>query len=469
MKKPGLAALVALCLTVGIAPGRAAAPDTLLVVTETARHEIPLRTRERVDWIPLRALAEKLRLPTRAAGASLTVTAEDRELIVAERRNVATVARELRLLAAPCVVEAGDWWIPAASLEPLLVPLLRTPLLYRAGERALVVGNVAIPRVTVAHTTSDSAVEVTISASAPVPLRVSRPEGRLVVSLGERLVDVELEGGQPSGGVLEAIRLERGEPAIVMVTGPRFVDVRVAEAEPSRRLILYLRAAPSAAATPRAPAPTAPTPGLRTVVIDPGHGGSDVGVAGPGGVTEKEVTLRFAHLLRAALTTNLGIHVLLTREKDEDVPIDHRPGVANNFKAQLFVSLHANSRASGGWPGPQVFTQALLDDAFPPAAGPVADLESWALAQAAHLEAAARLAAELQPRLTQAMGQGRPAPRTAVLRALSGATMPALLVELGCLDDPGDAGRLASDAGQKAIVAALVAVISSYAPVQATP
>ena len=456
----------------GAAASGFAARTSLLVLTATDRFEVPAQPRGRADWVALRALGDKLRLSPRAEGSSLRLTWGDRELVVSDRKNVASTAGQMTLLSAPCTFEAGDWWVPADSLEPLFGPLLQISVRYRPAQRALLLGNPPVPRVTIGQMVTPDGVDITLDASSPVAFHMTRPEDSVVVSFGDAVVDVDMRASSAStGDILEAVRLVQGtETSLVMTLGPRFLDVRASEPDAGRRLVLNFSASavepgPVAGAVPARPAGA----GLRTIVIDPGHGGADSGALGPGGVTEKAIVLRFAQQLRASLTSGLGLQVVLTREKDEDVELDARPGIANNFKAQLFVSLHAGSRQSGGWPGPRVYTRSIIEEILPQTQPPVAGLETWSAAQAPNLAIAAPLAAELQTRLVSAMGQGQPAPRAAALRVLAGAAMPAVLIELGCLDDPKDAARLASDAGQQAVISALVAVLSRYSPVERQP
>ena len=87
----------------------------------------------------------------------------------------------------------------------------------------------------------------------------------------------------------------------------------------------------------------APTGGIRTIVVDAGHGGTEDGAHGPGGTLEKNVTLSVARRLKAALEARLGVRVILTRDADATVELDERAALANNNKADLFVSLHANA------------------------------------------------------------------------------------------------------------------------------
>lgn len=82
--------------------------------------------------------------------------------------------------------------------------------------------------------------------------------------------------------------------------------------------------------------------GVRTIVIDPGHGGRDPGASGPTGLREKEVTLDVAKRLRDRLAENTGYRILLTREDDRKVTLKRRVRFANEHGADLFISLHVN-------------------------------------------------------------------------------------------------------------------------------
>jgi N-acetylmuramoyl-L-alanine amidase len=85
---------------------------------------------------------------------------------------------------------------------------------------------------------------------------------------------------------------------------------------------------------------------VRTIVIDPGHGGTDVGASLPGGQLEKDVALDIARALRGALQTRLNARVILTRDSDVDVPTDRRAAIANGAKADLFLSLHLDNEGA---------------------------------------------------------------------------------------------------------------------------
>lgn len=82
--------------------------------------------------------------------------------------------------------------------------------------------------------------------------------------------------------------------------------------------------------------------GVKTIVIDPGHGGADPGTSGKLGLLEKDITLDIAKRLRDRLLATKQYEVLLTREKDETLPLTARTDFANRRKADIFVSVHVN-------------------------------------------------------------------------------------------------------------------------------
>ena len=77
------------------------------------------------------------------------------------------------------------------------------------------------------------------------------------------------------------------------------------------------------------------------VVIDPGHGGADTGYSGPTGLLEKEVTMKLAMRLKKTLEKRMRVRVVLTRDADAPVSLERRTALANSEKADLFISLHA--------------------------------------------------------------------------------------------------------------------------------
>ncbi len=102
--------------------------------------------------------------------------------------------------------------------------------------------------------------------------------------------------------------------------------------------------------------------GVKTIVLDPGHGGSDPGCIGRSGLKEKEVVLDLALDLKQRLS-EAGFNVALTRETDIFIPLENRTVIANQKRADLFLSLHVNAHPNRNRSGIQTFYLNFSQDA----------------------------------------------------------------------------------------------------------
>jgi N-acetylmuramoyl-L-alanine amidase len=214
------------------------------------------------------------------------------------------------------------------------------------------------------------------------------------------------------------------------------------------------------------------------VVIDPGHGGENVGAAGPEGTLEKVITLQIAQKLRASVVGNLGYRVFLTRDGDADVHLDDRAPIANNYKADLFISIHANGFPQEGASGSEVYFlsyQATDDESRRVAlaeGGALGDrslsetsplsMILWDMAQAEHLEESSRLASRIQEELAAVTGSEGRGIKQAPFRVLVGAAMPAVLVEVAFISNPEEEKLLNSSEYQWRIASALMRGIARF-------
>jgi N-acetylmuramoyl-L-alanine amidase len=125
------------------------------------------------------------------------------------------------------------------------------------------------------------------------------------------------------------------------------------------RVVLDIYPTETASVTPaeKPPLPAQPTRegysmarqlglGIQRIVIDPGHGGTDPGCIGRGGTMEKAVVLDICKRLKQLLDAHDGLEVIMTRETDIRVPLENRTVIANQKRADLFVSIHANANPS---------------------------------------------------------------------------------------------------------------------------
>ncbi len=105
---------------------------------------------------------------------------------------------------------------------------------------------------------------------------------------------------------------------------------------------------------------------VRTVVIDPGHGGHDPGAIGPSGLKEKDINLKIAKRLRERLVLegkSFGIeNVYLTRSTDKFIPLEERTAIAKKRKADIFISIHCNGARTKKAHGIETYILGFTDD-----------------------------------------------------------------------------------------------------------
>jgi N-acetylmuramoyl-L-alanine amidase len=208
---------------------------------------------------------------------------------------------------------------------------------------------------------------------------------------------------------------------------------------------------------------------LRIVAIDPGHGGTEVGAEGRTGLVEKDLVLSIARQLREYLQERLGLQVILTRDGDRDLPLDERAAVANSNKADVFISIHADASPSRYASGSSVYFLSYSSSdsvgAVTSARGRPASVSAdsgldfilWDMAQASHLSQSSRLAEILQEELLTITGteEGNRGIKQNTFRVLKGATMPAVLVEVGFISNPQEEELLKTHAHQERLAEAL--------------
>ncbi len=186
---------------------------------------------------------------------------------------------------------------------------------------------------------------------------------------------------------------------------------------------------------------------IKTVVLDPGHGGHDNGVVGPEGALEKSVTLALAQLLEDQLKKNYKM--ILTRSGDYRVNLPDRTAVANHLKADLFISIHTGGSFLHQAKGINIFYYKELsgfaletgaDSSKPPKATNSQAL--WDNIQAGHIASSKALAQSMQNNISSQLGFSKSRIQNADLMVLKGADMPAILIEVGYLTNPGDEKNL---------------------------
>jgi len=222
--------------------------------------------------------------------------------------------------------------------------------------------------------------------------------------------------------------------------------------------------------------------GINVIVIDPGHGGDDTGAKGPSGTQEKDVTLKLALKLAEVLKERIEVRVLLTRTADVFIPLEERTAFANRMNADLFISIHANAAQSREAKGIETFFlnfEATDEDARRVAAfensSNAAGLKDIAKAEGGDLKdilldlantmshhESSKLAEVVHASMLGSAGRESRGVKQAHFTVLVGATMPAVLVEVGFITNPGEERLLTSSKDQTRIAEAIADGILNF-------
>jgi len=308
--------------------------------------------------------------------------------------------------------------------------------------------------------------------------RIRHSPGQVAVELiGDRLQPDTRRGIPEDELVSDILQTSQG---VRLVLAPDIEAHDYILQNPFRLVFDVYRSSPGAGSELVTPTPPIRSNRIRTIVIDPGHGGSNTGAKGSEAVEEKELTLLLARTLRSRLEERLPVTVVLTRNEDVDLPLDTRTSIANQQKADLFISLHLNSVQDPSAHGAETYFLSLQAsdegaaraaameneaETAPRAEGdPLYDLQLilWDLAQSQYLAESQRLAALVQEELNEALSLRNRGVKQAPFRVLLGAAMPAVLVECGFLSNPDEESRLLDSQYRAELVNALVRAIIRF-------
>jgi N-acetylmuramoyl-L-alanine amidase len=261
---------------------------------------------------------------------------------------------------------------------------------------------------------------------------------------------------------------------VIDVQGQKKPEVKPALEAPVKKS-LATRKAPEKTSVPT----ESPMPGIRKIVLDPGHGGKDPGAIGIGGVAEKDIVLSIAKKLALRLRDEMGIQVVLTRKDDRFVALEERTAIANAEDADLFISLHMNASPNGEAKGIETY---YLDNTTDEAALRLAARENGTsrkqisdlqfilsdMMQNMKLEDSITLAHRLQGAMVSGMSGSLGdvkdlGVKKALFYVLVGARMPSVLVEMSFISNRSEGRAMSQASGQDAMVEALMQGIQKYA------
>ena len=214
------------------------------------------------------------------------------------------------------------------------------------------------------------------------------------------------------------------------------------------------------------------------IVIDAGHGGHDTGTIGPNGLMEKDVVLDVAKRLGRLLEARLGAEVIYTRRDDTFIPLETRTAIANRERADLFISIHANSSRDSDARGVETY---YLNFTSSPEALEVAARENAVseksiyelqdlvkkIALKEKIEESREFAGDVQESLYGGLALNNAHLRNRGVKkapfiVLIGANMPSILAEISFVSNPADERKLETSEHRQRIAESLYRGVSKY-------
>jgi N-acetylmuramoyl-L-alanine amidase len=447
-------ACVCALVTAGANPARAARPETVPVEIMGGERYLGANQLARLLGATKFWRADVRQLTLRAGAHTVTVTVDNPFVVVDEATE---------WLPAPVLSRAGELHVPVALLERLPADSSLARLYFDARVDRVVVlppgGVVGSPRVTVSE------------ASTRIVFPADRPEDALVVSRSRAHFQVRMSGffsgmlpdSMPSAGLVRG--LDERESVVgsafefevdAAAAGFRLIpDVR------RHRVVLEFAREPAPGLFPFAPEGLPGPRSIRTIVLDPGHGGADGGVVA-GELLEKDLTLALAKRLRDEIERRLPARVVLTRMDDRALSVEERAEAANRVRADLVLSLHFDGFASPAARGatalvpPATYAPPTEGGGRPPIAVlPWRDVGTRHAVQSRALAEAVLASLELRDR-------GPTRLRELLPHGLLGVNAPGLVLECATLTSRADRERLGPGDGVAALAVAIAEGIAAY-------
>ena len=413
-------------------------------------------------------------------GQSFTLTLGDTTFVLVPGSAALTSGTEIVPLGAPPWSVDGRFLVPLELLERTFGAILGVSFAWEEANQRLVLNRPPERDLPVEITWVHLQGVTTLVLQFPEPPRyrvVRSTEGAEVLLIGDRLV---LPAAPPrvDDPLIRGVELSRERVRLRLAPGCTSESYTLRA--PFRLVFDVFREAAESTTTALVSPRETLRRGIHTVVLDPGHGGKESGAIGPAGSAEKELVLLLASSLSQRLEQELGVRVVLTRSDDVDLGLDERSALANQNKADLFISLHLNSSFGRHARGAETYflslqasDQRAADSAavenyvgreVAPAGSEDWSLQLllWDLAQSQHLAASQRLASLIQEELNQKLDVRDRGVKQAPFRVLMGAAMPAVLVEAGFISPREEEQLLRTPEYRAEIAATLVRAVRRF-------
>ena len=391
-------------------------------------------------------------------------------------------------LGQPVRYISGQWMVPLDFVTTILPTLINQTMEYQRGENRVFVGGIKPNSFTLHLSPLQEGAQLTIQFSDPVNLRTAAQNGKWILYLGDHPIEPIESNFQFNNPYIAQVRFDDqdGRPKLIVTPTAAGLDFYPKLGEGRRVLVANIAkpgatAAAQAPALPESPAPAPPGQGappaavagqmvipmavpnlsLPAVVLDAGHGGTDVGAQGKNGLLEKNLTAQLVAQVQKALQATGRYRIVLTRTGDVNVGFDQRAAEANIAKPIAFISFHAGDL---GPSTPRVMVYSYRPSsplAMTPGANPQSLFINWDKVQLRYLDRSNRFAQNLQKDLEKTTKVASTPPMEVPVRILQSIAAPAVAIEVGSLTPTSNSAALTNASFQQEIGDAIVRAIES--------
>jgi N-acetylmuramoyl-L-alanine amidase len=264
---------------------------SLTLLSRDGRRSLPLTIANDQESIALDDLAGAFQLIVQESLGAITVSYKGRTIVLTPDQSLASVSGRLISLPSPPVRSGRRWLVPVEFISRALAPIYDTRIDFRKPSHLAIVGDLRVPRIAVRYDALPASGRLTIDATPRADSTVTQDNQRLLIKFDADAIDATNPPLPPQGpqSLVQGVRLG-DQTTIVVDLGPRFAGFR-ATSQPTDLMTRQVIDIVAQADTTQPPAP-APTPApsgipelpppfavpvspIRTVAIDPGHGGDD--------------------------------------------------------------------------------------------------------------------------------------------------------------------------------------------------
>jgi len=435
-----------------------------------------------VLYLPLADIVRNFSLPytNDTSKEVFTVRGAGSQVVLTGNTAAISVNNQISQMTSPVLHENGTWLVPVEFLQQGLSRVTATEFRRRAGSPRVFAGRAKPAELTMNSQSQGAFTRLTLRTATPVTLELKREtaQRRAVLVFAPKPIDPVRENIEFKDRLVQSINFtdSDGSPKVVVELTEDVGEIRMLSADENRvHFVDFMR---KAELTETGPTPAAPggarrqepaaggkanAASVRVIVIDPGHGGSDVG-ASTMGALEKDLTLAIARKLRTALQSRIGATVLLTRDSDVPLTSEARASVANNNRADLFISLHVGYSANKADLGSSVY---VIQENFAAAKLPATEKRQqlflpWYLGYRMNRESSAKAATILSEELSSSMPGWSFPLRTGPVGVLASTVMPAVLIEIGNLNNPASTQALLDETFQTKLSTTVAGAVERF-------